>query len=176
MCLLNIRRAIWADKCPPCPHSSYTPEFLIEEKLIKRANKRNTSPTEGMEMYIIHVLIKIQVDLHIQDNFVAWSKRRNTHFIPIHYCGDFTRGFDTQNYPKLQASLGTQPENTHRFQRQTQPNPYPWIFSGNTLGYPRVPALNFYPWVPWVPVLNFYPWVPWTQFKLVYIVYWEKML
>ena len=95
--------------------------------------------------------------------------------ISCHYCGDFTRGFDTQNYPKLQASLGTQPENTHRFQRQTQPNPYPWIFSGNTLGYPRVPALNFYPWVPWVPVLNFYPWVPWTQFKLVYIVYWEKM-
>ena len=87
------------------------------------------------------------------------------------YGEDFTHGFDTQNYPKLQASLGTQPENTHRFQRQTQPNPYPWIFSGNTLGYPRVPALNFYPWVPWVPVLNFYPWVPWTQFKLVYIVY-----
>ena len=88
-----------------------------------------------------------------------------------YYGEDFTHGFDTQNYPKLQASLGTQPKNTHRFQRQTQPNPYPWIFSGNTLGYPRVPALNFYPWVPWVPVLNFYPWVPWTQFKLVYIVY-----
>ena len=78
------------------------------------------------------------------------------------YCGDFTRGFDTQNYPKLQASLGTQPENTHRFQRQTQPNPYPWIFSGNTLGYPWVPTLNFYPWVSWVPALIFYPWVPWV--------------
>ena len=83
----------------------------------------------------------------------------------VYYGGDFTHGFDTQNYPKLQASLGTQPENTHRFQRQTQPNPYPWIFSGNTLGYPRVPALNFYPWVPWVPVLNFYPWVPWTSVR-----------
>jgi hypothetical protein len=46
------------------------------------------------------------------------------------YGEDFTHGFDTQNYPKLQASLGTQPENTHGIQRQTQPNPYPWIFSG----------------------------------------------
>jgi hypothetical protein len=79
-----------------------------------------------------------------------------------HYGEDFTRGFDTQNYPKLQASLGTQPENTHRIQRQTQPNPYPWIFSGNTLGYPWVPTLNFYPWVPWVPILIFYPWVLWV--------------
>ena len=78
------------------------------------------------------------------------------------YGEDFTHGFDTQNYPKLQASLGTQPENTHRIQRQTQPNPYPWIFSGNTLGYPWVPTLNFYPWVPWVPALIFYPWVPWV--------------
>ena len=76
--------------------------------------------------------------------------------------GDFTRGFDTQNYPKLQAPLGTQPENTHIIQRQTQPNPYPWIFSGNTLGYPWVPTLNFYPWVSWVPALIFYPWVPWV--------------
>ena len=42
-----------------------------------------------------------------------------------HVCmgGDFTRGFDTQNYPKLQAHLGTQPENTHRIQRQPQPIP-----------------------------------------------------
>ena len=102
---------------------------------------------------------------------VNWPYAKVVCFFGIQYCGDFTRGFDTQNYPKLQASLGTQPENTHIIQRQTQPNPYPWIFSGNTLGYPRVPALNFYPWVPWVPVLNFYPWVPWTQFKLVYIVY-----
>jgi hypothetical protein len=46
------------------------------------------------------------------------------------YGKDFTHGFDTQNYPKLQASLGTQPENTHGIQNQTQPNPYPWIFSG----------------------------------------------
>ena len=67
------------------------------------------------------------------------------------YGEDFSQGFDTQNYPKLQASLGTQPENTHGIKRQTQPNPYPWIFSGNTLGYPWVPTLNFYPWVPWVP-------------------------
>ena len=72
-----------------------------------------------------------------------------------HYGGDFTHGFDTQNYPKLQGSLGTQPENTHEIQRQTQPNPYPWIFSGNTLGYPWVPTLNFCPWVPWVPALSF---------------------
>jgi hypothetical protein len=79
-----------------------------------------------------------------------------------HYGKDFTHGFDTQNYPKLQASLGTQPENTHGIWRQTQPNPYPWIFSGNTLGYPWVPTLNFYPWVPWVPALIFYPWVPWV--------------
>ncbi len=71
----------------------------------------------------------------------------------MYYGEDFTHGFDTQNYPKLQASLGTQPENTHGIQRQTQPNPYPWIFSGNTLGYPWVPTLNFYPWVPWVPAL-----------------------
>ena len=48
------------------------------------------------------------------------------------YGGDFTHGFDTQNYPKLQGSLGTQPENTHEIQRQTQPNPYPLIFLGNT--------------------------------------------
>ena len=27
---------------------------------------------------------KIQVDFHIYDNFVAGSKKRNTHFIPIH--------------------------------------------------------------------------------------------
>jgi hypothetical protein len=47
-----------------------------------------------------------------------------------YYGEDFTHGFDTQNYPKLQASFGTQPENTHGIQRQTQPNPYPWIFSG----------------------------------------------
>ena len=78
------------------------------------------------------------------------------------YTRDFTHGFDTQNYPKLQAPLGTQPENTHIIQRQTQPNPYPWIFSGNTLGYPWVPTLNFYPWVPWVPDLILYPWVPWV--------------
>jgi microcystin-dependent protein len=50
--------------------------------------------------------------------------------VGANYGGDFTHGFDTQNYPKLQGSLGTQPENTHEIQRQTQPNPYPWIFSG----------------------------------------------
>ena len=49
------------------------------------------------------------------------------------YGKDFTHGFNTQNYPKLQASLGTQPENTHGIQRQTQPNPYPWIFSGRVI-------------------------------------------
>ena len=84
------------------------------------------------------------------------------HKYSVDYGEDFTHGFNTQNYPKLQASLGTQPENTHGIQRQTQPNPYPWIFSGNTLGYPWVPTLNFYPWVPWVPALIFYPWVPWV--------------
>ena len=39
------------------------------------------------------------------------------------YGEDFTHGFDTQNYPKLQASLGTEPENTHGIQRETQPIP-----------------------------------------------------
>jgi hypothetical protein len=55
------------------------------------------------------------------------------------YGKDFTHGFDTQNYPKLQDSLGTQPENTHGIQRQTQPNPYPNFGSGPgiTLGYPN---------------------------------------
>ena len=48
----------------------------------------------------------------------------------MYYGEGFTRGFDTQNYPKLKAFLGTQPKNTHGIQRQTQPNPYPWIFSG----------------------------------------------
>ena len=43
--------------------------------------------------------------------------------IGILYGEDFTHGFDTQNYPKLQVPLGTQPENTHIIQRQTQPNP-----------------------------------------------------
>ena len=77
------------------------------------------------------------------------------------YGKDFTCGFDTQNYPKLQDLLGTQPD-THIIQRQTQPNPYPLIFSGNTLVYPWVPTLNFYPWVSWVPALIFYPWIPWV--------------
>ena len=40
-----------------------------------------------------------------------------------YYGEDFTHGFDTQNYPKSQASLGTQPENTHGIQRETQPIP-----------------------------------------------------
>ena len=31
---------------------------------------------------------------------------------------DIIHEFDTQNYPKLQASLGTQPENTHGIQTQ----------------------------------------------------------
>ena len=35
------------------------------------------------------------------------------------YGGYFTHGFDTQNYPKLKASLCTQPQNTHGIQRQT---------------------------------------------------------
>ena len=63
----------------------------------------------------------------------------------------------TQNYkplwvpnPKIPMEFGD------------KPNPYPWIFSGNTLGYPWVPTLNFYPWVPWVPILIFYPWVLWV--------------
>ena len=43
----------------------------------------------------------------------------------LDYGENFTHGFDTQNYPKLQAALGTQPENTHGIQRETQPNPYP---------------------------------------------------
>ena len=43
--------------------------------------------------------------------------------LSIGYGEDFTHGFNTQNYPKLQASLGTQPENTHGIQRQTQPIP-----------------------------------------------------
>ena len=60
-----------------------------------------------------------------------------------YYGGDFTHGFDTQNYPKLQASLGTQPENTHGIQRQTQPNPYPWIFSGRVI--PMGTRLKFLP-------------------------------
>ena len=83
------------------------------------------------------------------DTHEYWSQH------DAHYGGDFTHGFDTQNYPKLQGSLGTQPENTHGIQRETQPNPYPWIFLGNTLGYPWVPTLNFYPRVPWVPALSF---------------------
>ena len=35
--------------------------------------------------------------------------------------------------------MGTQPENTHGFQTQTQPNPYPKFDSGSgiTLGYPN---------------------------------------
>ena len=40
-----------------------------------------------------------------------------------YYGEDFTHGFDTQNYPKSLASLGTQSENTHGIQRETQPNP-----------------------------------------------------
>ena len=58
-----------------------------------------------------------------------------------HYDKDFTHGFDTQNYPKLQASLGTQPENTRGIQTKTQPIPEIWFGSG------------YYPWVPefWVP-------------------------
>jgi hypothetical protein len=59
------------------------------------------------------------------------------------YGEDFTHGFDTKNYPNLQASLGTQPENTHGIQRQTQPNPYPWIFSGRVI--PMGTRLKFLP-------------------------------
>ena len=47
-----------------------------------------------------------------------------------YYGGDFTHGFDTQNYPKLQASLGTQPENTHRIQRETRLTEW-YILHGN---------------------------------------------
>ena len=47
----------------------------------------------------------------------------------VQYGEDFTHGFDTQNNPKLQASLGTQPENTHGIQRQTQPNPYTVVWT-----------------------------------------------
>ena len=79
------------------------------------------------------------LQLHFNEIVFVFSSR-----IGAYYGEDFTRGFDTQNYPKLPASLGTQPENTHEIRRQTQPNPYPWIFLGNTLGYPRVPAFHGY--------------------------------
>ena len=65
------------------------------------------------------------------------------HLGTYYYCGDFTRGFDTQNYPKLQVSLGTQPENNRRIQRQTHTNPYPWIFWGRVI--PTSTHLKFLP-------------------------------
>ena len=52
-----------------------------------------------------------------------WRQMFLGHFWPTHYGEDFTHGFGTQSYPKLQASLGIQPENTHRIQRQPQPIP-----------------------------------------------------
>ena len=41
--------------------------------------------------------------------------------------------------PKILNFMGTQPENTHGIQTQTQPNPYPKFGSGPgiTLGYPN---------------------------------------
>ena len=53
------------------------------------------------------------------------------------YGEEFTHGFNTQNYQKLQASLGTQSKNTHTIKRQTQLNPYPSM-------HPSVPTSNFY--------------------------------
>ena len=77
-------------------------------------------------------MIKFQIRSLISTVFAKAQKKDKYGFwyILTLYDEDFTHGFDTQNYPKLQASLGTQPENTHGIQRQTQPNPYPWIFSG----------------------------------------------
>jgi hypothetical protein len=59
------------------------------------------------------------------------------------YGEDFTHGFDTQNYPKVQASLGTQPENTHGIQRQTQPIPVDFFGSGPVI--PMGTRLKFLP-------------------------------
>ena len=59
-------------------------------------------------------------------------------FIMLTYYGeDFTHGFDTQNYPKSLASLGTQSENTHGIQSQTQPIPVDFfrVGLGNTHEY-----------------------------------------
>ena len=74
-------------------------------------------------------------------------------------------------YSKLPKIFGTQPENTHRIQRQTQPK----IFLGNSLEYPWVPTLNFNPWVSWVPALIFYSWVPWARstLNMLVIFYWN---
>ena len=51
----------------------------------------------------------------------------------------------TQNFKPLRV-----PNPKIPIEFRDKPNPYPWIFSGNTLGYPWVPILNFYPWVPWL--------------------------
>ena len=40
------------------------------------------------------------------------------------------QGFDTQNYPKLQASLGNQPKNTHVILKTTPIQPIPIDFWG----------------------------------------------
>ena len=48
--------------------------------------------------------------------------------------------------------MGTQPENTHEIQTQTQPNPYPKFGSGPgiTLGYPNfgypIPTITLTYW------------------------------
>ena len=63
----------------------------------------------------------------------------------------------TQNYKPLWV-----PNPKIPIEFRDKPNPYPWIFSGNTLGYPWVPTLNFNPWVSWVTALIFYSWVIWV--------------
>ena len=88
-----------------------------------------------------------------------------------YYGGDFTHGFDTQNYPKLQASLGTQPKNTHGIQRQTQPDPYPWIFSGRVI--PTYTRLKFLPLGTMGTRLKFLPsgtQGPWKLATIVFIL------
>ena len=50
--------------------------------------------------------------------------------IGILYGEDFTHGFDTQNYPKLQASLGNQPKNTHVILKTTPIQSIPIDFWG----------------------------------------------
>ena len=50
-----------------------------------------------------------------------YKKIQKKFYVVTYYGGDFTHGFDTQNYPKLQASLGAQPENTMEF--RGKPNP-----------------------------------------------------
>ena len=67
-------------------------------------------------------------------NFWKWKDLSLNYPMLCKYYGeDFTHGFDTQNYPKLQASLGTQPKNTHGIQRQTQPIPVDFFGLGQVI-------------------------------------------